>query len=79
MKKLGMAVVAGLVLTAGVVFTASKSDSDVLREVKDRQEIEDLCRRPCRGGRGGSIRGGSMRGSGRVLAQRGQGLVDLTK
>ena len=42
MKKLGMAVLAGLVLTAGVVFTASKSDSDVLREVRDRQEIEDL-------------------------------------
>ena len=42
MKKLGMAVLAGLVLTAGVVFTASKSDGDVLREVRDRQEIEDL-------------------------------------
>jgi hypothetical protein len=42
MKKLGMAVMAGLVLTAGVVFTASKSDGDVLREVRDRQEIEDL-------------------------------------
>jgi uncharacterized protein (TIGR02246 family) len=33
---------AGLVLAAGVVFTASKSDNDVLREVKDRTEIEDL-------------------------------------
>jgi len=42
MKKLGMAVSAALVLTAGVVFTASKSDTDVLREVRDRQEIEDL-------------------------------------
>jgi uncharacterized protein (TIGR02246 family) len=42
MKKLGMAVLAGLVLTAGVVFTAAKSDADVLREVRDRQEIEDL-------------------------------------
>ena len=42
MKKLGMAVLAGLALTAGVVFTASKSDGDVLREVRDRQEIEDL-------------------------------------
>ena len=42
MKSLGLAVLAGLVLTAGVVFTASKSDGDVLREVRDRQEIEDL-------------------------------------
>lgn len=42
MKNVGMAVLAGLVLTAGVVFTAGKSDSDVLREVRDRQEIEDL-------------------------------------
>jgi hypothetical protein len=42
MKKLGFAVLAGLVLTAGVVFTASKSDSDVLREVRDRADIEDV-------------------------------------
>jgi uncharacterized protein (TIGR02246 family) len=42
MQKLGMAVLAGLVLTAGVVFTASKSDSDVVREARDRAEIEDL-------------------------------------
>lgn len=42
MKKVGVAVLAGLVLTAGVVYTASKSDGDVLREVRDRQEIEDL-------------------------------------
>lgn len=42
MKKLGAAVLMGLVLGAGVVFTASKSDSDVLREVRDRAEIEDL-------------------------------------
>jgi uncharacterized protein (TIGR02246 family) len=42
MKKVGMAVLAGLVLTAGVVFTQSKSDSDVLREARDRAEIEDL-------------------------------------
>jgi uncharacterized protein (TIGR02246 family) len=33
--------VAGLVLT-GVVYTASKSDGDVLREVRDRMEIEDV-------------------------------------
>jgi uncharacterized protein (TIGR02246 family) len=48
MKTLGVTVLAGLMLTAGfgrtvgVVFTASKSDNDVLREVKDRTEIEDL-------------------------------------
>jgi uncharacterized protein (TIGR02246 family) len=42
MKKFGMALLAGLALTAGVVFTASKTDSDVLREVRDRTEIEDL-------------------------------------
>jgi uncharacterized protein (TIGR02246 family) len=42
MKKLMVTVLAALVLTAGVVFTASKSDGDVLREVRDRMEIEDL-------------------------------------
>ena len=42
MKKLGVAVLAGLVLTAWVVFTAPQSDADVLREVRDRAEIEDL-------------------------------------
>ena len=42
MKKFGAAVLMGLVLTAGVVFTASKSDNDVLREARDRTEIEDL-------------------------------------
>ena len=42
MRKLGVGIVAGLVLTAGVVFTATKSDSDVLRETRDRAEIEEL-------------------------------------
>jgi 3-phenylpropionate/cinnamic acid dioxygenase small subunit len=43
MKKFGIGILAGLVLSAGVgVFTASKSDNDVLREAKDRAEIEDL-------------------------------------
>ena len=42
MKKFAAAVLMGLILTAGVVFTASKSDNDVLREVRDRAEIEDL-------------------------------------
>jgi hypothetical protein len=42
-KKLGVAVLAGLVLAAGVVFTQdAQSDRDVLREVRDRAEIEDL-------------------------------------
>ena len=31
-----------LMLITGVVFTAGKSDSDVLREMRDRAEIEDL-------------------------------------
>jgi hypothetical protein len=39
--------VAGVVLgaitfTAGAAFTASKSDDDVLRQVRDRQQIEEL-------------------------------------
>ena len=43
MKKLvGMAVVSGMVLTAGAVFTASKSDDDVLRQAKDRAQIQEL-------------------------------------
>ena len=43
MKKFGVGILAGLVLSAGVgVFTASKTDSDVLRETRDRAEIEDL-------------------------------------
>jgi uncharacterized protein (TIGR02246 family) len=42
MKKFAVTVVAGLVLTAGVVYTASRSDGDVLREVRDRMEIEDV-------------------------------------
>lgn len=42
MKKLAVMVLAGLVLTAGVTYTASKSDGDVLREVRDRMEIEDV-------------------------------------
>ena len=43
MRKFGIGILAGLVLTAGVgVFTASKSDNDVLREARDRVEIEDL-------------------------------------
>src|SRR3954468_14682655 len=42
MKKFAAGLLMGLILTAGVVFTASKSDNDVLREVRDRTEIEDL-------------------------------------
>jgi 3-phenylpropionate/cinnamic acid dioxygenase small subunit len=42
MKKFAAGVLMGLILTAGMVFTASKSDNDVLREVRDRAEIDDL-------------------------------------
>ena len=42
MNKLAVTALAGLVLTAGVVYTASKSDGDVVREVRDRMEVEDL-------------------------------------
>ena len=43
MRRLGTAVLAGLMLTAGVAFTAgSKSNDDVMREVRDRTEIEDV-------------------------------------
>ena len=43
MKKVGAGILAGLLLSAGVgVFTASKSDNDVLREMRDRADIEDL-------------------------------------
>jgi uncharacterized protein (TIGR02246 family) len=42
MKKLAITLLAGLVLTAGVVYSASRSDGDVLRDVRDRMEIEDL-------------------------------------
>ena len=36
------AVLAAVVLTAGAVFTASKSDDELLRQAKDRQQIEEL-------------------------------------
>jgi hypothetical protein len=42
MKSIGAAVLAGLVLVAGVVFTASKEDEDILRQAKDRAQIEEL-------------------------------------
>lgn len=43
MKQLaGLAVPAGVVFTASAVFTASKSDDDVLRQAKDRAQIEEL-------------------------------------
>jgi 3-phenylpropionate/cinnamic acid dioxygenase small subunit len=42
MKKLGALLLAGLVLTSGVALTSAQSDGDVLREMKDRLEIEDL-------------------------------------
>ena len=43
MRKLGVAVLAGVVLSAGiVVLAAPKSDAEVIREMRDRLEIEDL-------------------------------------
>jgi uncharacterized protein (TIGR02246 family) len=42
MRNFGLGVLVTLVFTAGVAYTAQKSDSDVLREVRDRAEIEDL-------------------------------------
>ena len=43
MKNLVAGVVLGAVMfTAGAVFTASKSNDDVLREARDRQEIDEL-------------------------------------
>ena len=42
MRNFGLGVLVTLVFTAGAAYTAQKSDSDVLREVRDRAEIEDL-------------------------------------
>ncbi len=43
MKNLAAGVVLGAVMfTAGAVFTASKSDDEVLRQVRDRQQIDEL-------------------------------------
>ena len=43
MKKLVAGVVLGAVtFTAGAVFTASKSDDELLRQARDRQQIEEL-------------------------------------
>jgi uncharacterized protein (TIGR02246 family) len=43
MKNLvAVAVLTGIVVTAGAVFTASKSDEDVLQRAKDREAIEQL-------------------------------------
>src|SRR6187431_1601226 len=43
MKNLVAGVVLGAVMfTAGAVFTASKSNDDVLREVRDRQAIDEV-------------------------------------
>jgi uncharacterized protein (TIGR02246 family) len=43
MKNLvAVAVLTGIVVTAGAVFTASKSDDELLQRAKDREQIEDL-------------------------------------
>ena len=43
MKNLvAVAVVTGIVVTAGAVFTASKSDDELLQRARDREQIEEL-------------------------------------
>jgi uncharacterized protein (TIGR02246 family) len=43
MKQLAAGVVLGAVMfTAGAVFTASKSDDELLRQARDRQQIDEL-------------------------------------
>jgi uncharacterized protein (TIGR02246 family) len=43
MKNLvGVAVLTAIVATAGAVFTANKSDADLLRQARDREQIEQL-------------------------------------
>jgi uncharacterized protein (TIGR02246 family) len=42
MRNFGLGVLVTLVFSAGAAYTAQKSDSDVLREVRDRAEIEEL-------------------------------------
>lgn len=42
MQKFGLGVLAALVLGAAVTYTAQKTDDQVMREVRDRAEIEDL-------------------------------------
>jgi uncharacterized protein (TIGR02246 family) len=42
MKKLGLAVLAGLMLAIGTGIASAQNDGDVLRQMKDRLEIEDL-------------------------------------
>jgi uncharacterized protein (TIGR02246 family) len=42
MQKFGLGVLVTLLFTTGIAFTAQKSDDDVLREVRDRADIEEL-------------------------------------
>ena len=42
MRKAAIAAIAGIVCTAAVTIYAAQSDTDVLREMKDRAQIEDL-------------------------------------
>ena len=42
MQKFGLGIVVALVVTAGIAYSGQKSDADVLRELRDRAEIEDL-------------------------------------
>jgi len=42
MKNFGLGVLVALVFSAGVTYSAQKSDDQVMREMRDRAEIEDL-------------------------------------
>ena len=39
---MAVAVLTGIVVTGGAVFTASKSDEELLQRAKDREQIEEL-------------------------------------
>ena len=42
MQKSGLGVLIALVVTSGIAYSGQKSEADVLRELRDRAEIEDL-------------------------------------
>jgi uncharacterized protein (TIGR02246 family) len=42
MQKFGLGVLVALVFSAGVTYTAQKTDDQMMREIRDRAEIEEL-------------------------------------
>ena len=67
MKNLvAVAMLTGIVVTAGAVFTASKSDDELLQRAKDREQIEELMWRYAR------ARGYERRRDVRVFVYRGR-------